>query len=211
MEGFFKSFKPLAKWVTKHKLESIFLVVALVTSICSSILFFNIDQKPEENVETEEIITIRKSYVDLSGAVVKPDVYEITTGTRLKDVITKAKGLTEEADKAFFNRNFNLARILIDQEKIYIPTVSEVGSGLFAENQLNLGPLPITAPDMESPSLININTATVEELDALPGIGQTTANKIIKARPFLNTEDLINKKIVKKNVWENIKDLVSAE
>ena len=214
MKGFLKSFKPLLSFFKKRKLEVIFLAIALITSIVSFFIFVNVNVNQitdEENINEQTIITPKKIYVDLSGAVLKPDIYEITNGTRLKNIIIKAGGLTEKADKDFFSRNFNQARILSDQEKIYIPSVSEISTGLFIENQqiINNPLISIEAP--EPSILIDINFASVEELDTLPGIGKVTANKIIQARPFTVIEDLLTKKVVNKSVWEKIKNLITIE
>lgn len=214
VKGFLKSFKPLLSFFKKRKLEVIFLAIALITSIVSFFIFVNVNVNQitdEENINEQTIITPKKIYVDLSGAVLKPDIYEITNGTRLKNIIIKAGGLTEKADKDFFSRNFNQARILSDQEKIYIPSVSEISTGLFIENQqiINNPLISIEAP--EPSILIDINFASVEELDTLPGIGKVTANKIIQARPFTVIEDLLTKKVVNKSVWEKIKNLITIE
>ncbi len=75
----------------------------------------------------------------------KPDVYEVVLGARLKDVLIKAGGLSENADKDFFYRNFNLARIVNDQEKYYIPSLLETSNGIFIEN---LRTLDYTSPGL---------------------------------------------------------------
>jgi len=214
VKGFLKSFKPLLIFFKKRKLEVIFLSIALITSIVSFFIFVNNNTNQvvdEEEITKQTTIPLRKTYVDLSGAVLKPDIYEITNETRLKNIIIKAGGLTEEADKDFFSRNFNQARILSDQEKIYIPSVSEINTGLFIENQ-QITNNPFTSIEASEQSiLIDINFASVEELDTLPGIGKVTANKIIQTRPFTIIEDLLTKKVVNKSVWEKIKDLITIE
>ena len=62
----------------------------------------------------------------------------------------------------------------------------------------------------QSPTIINLNTASAEELDTLPGVGAVTVNKIINGRPYSTIEDLLNKKIVNKGVFENIKGLITT-
>lgn len=206
----------LKKVWKKYKVEFILIILSLLIAITSLIIFFN-NQSPEE---TENIIqevseipknTNQKIYVDISGAVVKPDVYKLSFGARVKDVLTLAGGFSEEADKVYFVRNFNLARIVSDQEKIYIPSIWEINSGIFVETPQALSNLQTNNTNntaLEAQSLININEASEQELDQLPGIGKVTVNKIINNRPYTNSEELLNKKVVGKAVFEKIKDLI---
>ncbi len=225
MTGFIKSFAPLLKKSKKYLLEIILLTVALVITITALAIYVKNSQSSEEEIATSPISFTspqsrlsrdeggpNKIFVDVSGAVKKPNVYEISFGARLKDVVDKAGGLSEEADKMFFNRNFNLARIVIDQEKIYVPSIMEINNGIFIQNQRTLDYTTPTSTGIASnaptDNNINLNSATVEELDQLPGIGQTTANKIIKNRPYSNIEELLTKKVVNKSVYEAIKELI---
>lgn len=183
------------------------------------ISFFIIFQTKNENKEEKDIIIEKqnktfsknKIYVDISGSVNKPGLYQLPEGSRIKDALDKAQGLSENADKNFFYRNFNLARILNDQEKIYIPSIWEIQSGLFIENpyQLNFISSNNQKNQNTTEELININEATIEELDSLPGIGKITAQKIIDNRPYEKIEDLLNKKIINKSTYEKIKDLIT--
>jgi len=224
MNNFFKSFAPFLKKLRlkKYLAEIILLTVALVITFAALVLYAknsqeNTDQEITTNNQPEQTLS-EKIFIDVSGAVKKPNVYEISFGARLKDVVDKADGLSEEADKMFFNRNFNLARIVIDQEKIYVPSVMEINSGIFIQNQRTLDYVsPVTGiinntPTTDTPTnnqLINLNSATIEELDQLPGVGQTIANKIITGRPYATLEELLTKKVVNKSVYEKIKGLIS--
>ncbi len=228
MNNFFKSFAPFLKKLRlkKYLAEIILLTVALVITITALFLYVNNDKqavgvgldRPSVEVPLISKISPSKIFVDVSGAVKKPNVYEISFGARLKDVVDKAGGLSEEADAVFFNRNFNLARIVTDQEKIYVPSIVEINSGIFIQNQRTLDYVsPVTGiinntPTTDTPTnnqLINLNSATIEELDQLPGVGQTIANKIITGRPYATLEELLTKKVVNKNVFEKIKNLIS--
>jgi competence protein ComEA len=229
MNGFIKSFTPLLKKLKKYLLEIILLTVALIITITALVIFVKNNQNSKEEIDTSLASPnpakvgeggSTKIFVDVSGAVKKPDVYEVSFGARLKDIIKIAGGLSDEADRVFFSRNFNLARIIADQEKIYIPSVWEINNGVFAQNQRILDySLPAVVPtntgtdtgSSEIPSQININSATVEELDTLPGIGQVTANKIIQNRPYSVIEELINKKVVNKSVYEKIKSQIITQ
>jgi competence protein ComEA len=222
--GFFKSFQPLLKKLKKYLLEITLLTVALVITITTLVIYAknsqeNTDQEIAINNQPEQILS-GKIFVDVSGAVKKPNIYQINFGARLKDAIDKAGGLSDESDTVFFNRNFNLARIITDQEKIYIPSIMEISNGIFIQNQRTLDYIsPSTgdvniAPTAEAPTnnqLINVNFATIEELDQLPGIGQVTANKIITNRPYATLDELLTKKVVNKGVYEKIKSLITIQ
>lgn len=221
MSGFFKSFAPLLKKLKKYFLEIILLTVALVITFAALVLYVKNGQSAKEEIATSltsltPLTSPTKIFVDVSGAVKKPDVYQVNFGARIKEVIDKAGGLSDEADTVFFNRNFNLARIVIDQEKIYVPSIMEINNGIFIQNQrtLDYTSTIISANtgvvnNAPTDNNINLNSATVEELDQLPGIGQTTANRIIKNRPYSNIEELLTKKVVNKGVFEKIKNLIS--
>lgn len=222
MSGFFKSFVPILKRLKKYFIEIVLLTVALVITI-TAVFIYSINN--HENDDREIIVNDKpeqamsgKIFVDVSGAIKKPNVYEISFGARLKDIIDKSGGLSDDADRQFFNRNFNLARIVGDQEKIYIPSITEIENGIFIQNQRTLDyTLPSTGDINIAPTtnasiknqLINLNSSTVEELDQLPGIGQVTANKIINNRPYSSVEELLVKKVVNKGVFEKIKSLIT--
>lgn len=210
--------KKIIKKLKKYWLEIIIVSIALITAIASIIFYFKSYQEEESRqsiniskpIESQNILK-KEIWIDVSGSVNNPGLYKASSNTRLKEIIDKAGGLSDIADKGFFARNFNLARFLADQEKIYIPSVWEVQNGYFIEN-----PQLISSPQINyqitnenQTSLININNATIDELDSLPGIGKTTAEKIINNRPYQNIEELLTKKIINQSVFEKIKDLIS--
>lgn len=210
----------IKEFAGKYRSEIILITISLII-VSVSIVIYVKSSNFEDNDKIEISNTVEKTtpklatiFIDLSGAVEKPAVYEVTTGARLNDLIKKAGGISAEADKDYFYRNFNLARFLTDQEKIYIPYLSETYTGVFIETQKILDytkPQPQTVADETNSSLININEAEIEELDTLPGIGQVTADKIIQNRPYTTIDDLLQKKVVKKNVFEQIKTMISVE
>jgi competence protein ComEA len=223
MSGIIKSFLPLLKKLRlKRYMPEIFLLT-LATIITIVVLTIYINSAPSENKEIEDSKAPQTSsassstiFVDVSGAVKNPDVYQVSFGARIHEVIDKAGGLSDDADLMFFNRNFNLARIIVDQEKIYVPSKIEIDNGIFIQNQRTLDytlPSEVLAEEnsqqSESLSLINVNSATIEELDQLPGIGLITANKIITNRPYLTINELLTKKAINKSVLEKIKNLIS--
>jgi len=216
MTGFLSSFIPLSKRLKKYTVEIVLITAALTITVISFIIFLKSNQ-PAEDVLVEEDKTNQtpqKIMVEIAGAVINPGVFEASPNARLKDMIKQAQGLSPEADLNYFARNFNLARYVTDQEKIYIPSTDEITNGLFVENaqvtnlrgQIQAGATSQTSVKNEK---ININEATVEELDTLPGIGQVTAEKIISSRPYKTIDELLTKKVLKKNIYEGIKELIS--
>lgn len=210
--------KNLQKKFKKYLVEIIILTIAIFISVISLIIFLNSSSQKEEIKISEtknQITSVKKIFVDISGSVNKPGLYQLNNNSRIKEAIDKAGGLSDDADKGYFNRNFNLARFLSDQEKIYIPSVWEVQNGYFIENPQTLNYIqPINQQSIvfnsdSRQNLININQASLDELDTLPGISKVLGQKIIDNRPYQSLEDLINKKVINKSVFEKIKDLIS--
>ncbi len=133
--------------------------------------------------------------VDVAGAVPRPGVYELPGGSRVKDAVQAAGGFLAEADKS----TINLAAPLEDGQKLEIPFLA--------------GAEPLGVPPTFEPAeLININTATLEELASLPGIGPTLAQRIIDYREtygdFYFIEDIMNVSGIGPATFENIQDLI---
>lgn len=219
MNGFFKSFEPIVKKLKKFKIELFLLFIAFFIAIISLVLYIYDNKERVINDKTvqESVLSATSSrmVVDIAGAVERPGVYETTSGARLKDVLIQAGGLSEEAERKYIARNFNLSKLVIDQEKIYVPSQSEVASGIFAEPQKFLdytAPVQNQVPssDISTNDKININLATLEELDTLTGIGKVTAQKIIQNRPYKTVEELVSKKVLNKGVFEKIKNHIST-
>lgn len=120
-----------------------------------------------------------KITVDISGQVAIPGVYTLEAGARLADLCEAAGGLTSSADLDAINR----AGILTDGQKVYIPEQGE-----------NLSTSPSDAG--VAPGLVNINTANIDELQRIPGVGPVTASRIIEYRDeyggFGKIEDIKN-------------------
>lgn len=151
------------------------------------------DKRSQETID--EIVIVEEIYVQVSGAVVNPDVYKIIMGTRVFEVLEIAGGLRVDAHPSVVNQ----ARVLKDEENIYFPTKAEVESG-----QYNLE---------GSSSLININNATKEQLTQLSGIGEAKAISIISYREknggFSSIEGIMNVPGIKESLFEVIKDSIT--
>ena len=117
-----------------------------------------------ENKITEEKVE-EKIKVHITGEVKNPGLIELNVGDRIYDAIELAGGLTNEADTS----KTNLAYILSDGEKIYIPNIND--EEIITSNEEN-----------SKNNKININTANASELETIPGIGEATANSIIEYR-----------------------------
>ena len=129
--------------------------------------------------------------VHVDGAVAAPGVYELSEGARVNDAVAAAGGLLSEADTS----TINLAAPVSDGAKVHVPTSEELSAGTqgaFGESG-NAGTPAGSAS--AAPSLVNINTATSEELQRLSGVGEATAAAIIEDRqangPFSSPEDLM--------------------
>ena len=216
MDGFISSLLPFFR---RFFVESLLLGAAFIITFISITIYIHTTQK-EEDVEIPPLYKSSTSeeqkksiMIDVSGAVNKEGVFELSQGARLKDALDLAKGISNDADKGFFNRNFNLARYVLDQEKIYVPSLQETETGIISERKqlvdyLLPQTIPLTQIDESPQERIKINSASSEEIDTLPGIGQSTAEKIIQNRPFTTIDELLTKKILKKNVFEQVRELV---
>ena len=152
----------------------------------------------EEEGQTSEKSEI---VIDIEGAVIKPGVYKLPGDSRTVDALAAAGGLSQDADRNWVEKNINLAQKALDGLKIYIPREGEEILSQSSSIQSNVG---------SGGPVVNINNATSSNLEALPGVGNVTASKIIEGRPYSAVEELLEKKIVGQATYEKIKDKVSA-
>ena len=180
------------------KLLLIFVIFGASTVFIG--LFRGILQSSQVQIEyvnkNLEVDSESKIFVDIEGAVKSPGVYELASNSRVKDILVLAGGYSEKADREYCEKTINLASLLKDGQKIYIPFISDTPSAL-----------GYSVPD-SSVKLININTATDSELDTLWGIGAARIETIVKNRPYQNIEELVTKKIFTKQIMEKNKDRV---
>lgn len=132
--------------------------------------------------------------VHVAGEVKRPGVYSFDEGARVIDAVRAARGFTAKADRTAVN----LARLLADGEQIVVPRRGPNGAPAAASS---------AAPGSPG-ALININTATVAELETLPGVGPVLAQRIIDYRdqhgPFTKPEDLQNVSGIGPKTYESI-------
>ena len=134
------------------------------------------------------------SVVDVSGAVARPGVYRLAASSRIVDALIAAGGMTGEADLDALNK----AAPIHDGQRIYVPRPGET--------------VPAGSAGSDAQLKIDVNHATANELEALPGIGPTTAARIVRSRgshPFARIEELQTRGLVTARVFADIKDLVT--
>lgn len=193
------------------------IVICIISLIIISIIGYYIYKKINNNesyieeddsyiaenfIEIENETNINKSedniIIHIAGCVENEGVYEIKKDSRISDAVEIAGGLTSDAN----TKVINLAQKLSDGQKIYIPNINEDIEEYEDEN-INL---------FSYDDLVNINTANQTELETLPGIGPSTADKIIKYRKengnFENIEDIKNVSGIGDAKYENIKDKI---
>lgn len=204
----YSSFSPKLK-NTYFKASNIFIFfgfILLVLNILFGITYKNNPQK-EDPLQVENINAL--IYVDIRGAVINPGVYGFELGSRLEDAIKKSGGYKKDANLTIVDQSLNMASMLSDQQKIYIPykgssTNFTQSNSLLSVNNTNGGSVGTTQN-----RIIQINTASQSELDSLNGIGEITSKKIIANRPFQSIDDLVFKKIISKSTFNKIKSNIS--
>ena len=161
------------------------------------------------NEQLDEIV--EKIIIDISGQVVSPGVISLDDGSRLIDAIDLAGGVTEKADLS----KLNLAYILSDAQKIYIPSVDDKEEGEYVSDGNMDGKIIINESSIgrskdQGKVSVNINTASQEELEKLPGIGSSIALKIVTYRnengKFKSVEDLKNVSGIGESKFNSIKN-----
>ncbi len=169
------------------------------------------ENKIEESNKIEEETT--KIVVHVSGAVRNEGIVELKEKSRIADAIEMVGGVTEDA----YMKDVNLATILEDGMKIYIPTKEEVekqreNTNDSVSKDTNLDIYNNGSNTRKKNNKVNINTATKEELDTLPGIGESTANKIISYREekgnFKSIEEIKEVSGIGDSKYEQIKNLI---
>jgi competence protein ComEA len=218
MKTIINSLKPI--W-ENHKQEAMLAGGALSTLLIAFIIFISTTatvskgQEKSSDYDTYTVPSQAKIMVDLSGAVNKPGVYEAGLGSRLRDIIQMGGGLSSDADAEFFARNFNLARIINDQEKIHVPSKTEVHDGTFTENKKVVDftkPQQIISSSYGEKSTIgkvNINVADKDQLVSTLKLSDANAQAIIDHRPYFNILDLKTNKVLKSTIYDKIKSKIS--
>jgi len=166
-----------------------------------------VDESIESDSEIEKEVHLPPATVliDIKGAVKLPGVYELANGERIIDAVDKAGGFMASAD----TRKVNLAALLVDEMVIYVPEEGEEVEVLsLVENTSG-----VDGKDTGQ-GKVNINTATVEELTTLSGIGPSKANAILEYREenglFKSVDELVNVTGIGEKSLEKIRDTITT-
>ena len=162
-------------------------------------------------VEETTTMMPQNCYVDIKGEVLHPGVYEFSCESRMQEVIKKAGGFTEEADET----KINLAQKISDQMQIIVPNLHSKQEGGVTEGNSEKGNMSNTTPSNSKQGTVNINTATLEELQTIKGIGKKKAEAILQYRKehgaFRTKEDLLQVKGIGKKALEAIESQVTFQ
>jgi DNA uptake protein ComE-like DNA-binding protein len=204
----------LEDFLDKNKQSILFLLLGLILLGLGVFLFrrgyigsldkveilSNISTTP---VEAKTIV------VEVSGSVEKPGVYKLSEGARVEDLLIAGGGISADADRTWVEKYINRAAKLTDGQKLYILKTGEQTNNSSANNS---GGIKVDQGifGVSSGTLVNINTASLSELDALPGIGQVYGQSIIEHRPYSDIGELVSRGALKQGVYDKIKDLVTA-
>ena len=201
------------------KQKKIIVIILVIIALITYYYFYTKNNTEEINNEELEIgdneiiqeESKEKIIIHITGAVNKEGIVELEENARLADAIEKAGGTKENADIS----SINLATILEDGMKIHIPTIEETKS--MNQNNTSLQTNIQTeeiATNTKKQEKININTADEEQLDTLPGIGPSTASKIIEYRKekgkFKSIEEIKEVSGIGDAKFEKIKNLIKV-
>ncbi len=210
----------MSQWLEGHRQA---IVAAILTSLVSTIVLgaaLFLTRRPSPASITIHAITPLPTptraqtatpgpiQVYVAGAVARPGVYAIPWDSRVQQAITAAGGAIADADLV----RVNLAQRVHDEEQIYVPHQGEGVTPILATP----APRTISTGVASAPGQrININTADISELDALPGIGPALAQRILDYRQangsFRRAEDIKKVSGIADTIFERIKDLITVE
>lgn len=193
-----------------------------------------LDEEKEVNEKKDTELETVNVFVDIKGAVISPGVYEIESNKKVIDVVQLAGGFLENADTSMVN----LAKKVTNEMVIIIYTVEEVKNAIAKESIAKLVDNQCICPKVNNDAclrqnnnssneqnnssnntsdedvVVNINTATVEELLTLSGIGESKAKAIIEYRTehgdFRRVEDIMEVSGIGESLYEKIKEYITV-
>ncbi len=181
----FKTFaaESMRGWLSEHLLTVCALAAGIGVVATLLVGTFKGDSKPTTSSFPSQSVTSMASvvYVDVDGAVARPGIYRLSNGSRVSDALKAAGDSTQNADLSRINR----AAVVRDGQKLFVPEVGQ--SGL---------PVGDSSASADANGPVNINDASSEQLQTLPGVGPATAQAIVTYRDkqgsFKSVEDLNN-------------------
>jgi len=197
------------------------VLVAILAAIAAILLVGGavrvLDDRSAPPIVIRDPVQATEIVVAIEGAVATPGVYTLSPDARYQDAIAAAGGLAPNADIA----SINMARRVRDEDRIVVP-VRGVGGGTLPGSAAPSDPVP---PELEpapgtgsapvsASRLIDINTADATELDALPGIGEVLAQRIVDHRarngPFETVDDLAAVQGISRRLVDELRPLVTV-
>jgi len=195
----------MSNWLERYRGYVLITVVNLIV-MGGVILFFRTPRQPEFIITSPSSTatplptpTPRPVQVYVSGAVTYPDVYELPSESIIKEAIEAAGGATSEADLD----RINLASVT-DGQHIYVPKQGEENPPVSQPTE------PSRTTGAEAGGKININTASLSEIENLPGIGPSKAQGVIDNRPYDNIEDIKRVPGIGEGTFKKIQDLITV-
>lgn len=199
----------------KQKIAITVILISVITILCYYMYSKEgteviIEENTNENIvkketKSEQEVSKEKVIIHIAGAVNKEGILELEKGKRISDAIEMAGGLKENAEL----KNINLAYVLEDGEKIYIPIINEEIDISMQKQQNTIE----KSTELNVNKKININTADKNELETITGIGEATAAKIIEYRKengkFSSIEELKKVSGIGEKKFEKLKNEIT--
>ena len=212
----------------KNSIKLVMIIIIVFTLISIVSVKYKLNKEKYQGIEKKEDIEVAKiddasddsiCVIDIKGAIMNPGVYTTSCHDNVSDVIRLAGGLTEEADTSVTN----LAKKVTNEMVIIIYTKEEVKNSNIVDTVVKVVEQECICPNVQNDgcindkindtiggdNLVNINTATIDELKSIPGIGQAKAEAIINYRKqygnFKTIEDIKNVNGIGNSLYEEIK------
>ncbi len=166
----------------KKHLYRALLACLLILSLIAAIVISTRQDRPAGlsfmyRVPTTSSFVFPRAYI--SGAVANPGVYEISTDMRINQLIEHAGGFTENADSEIVASSITLSEKVKDAQHVFVPIMQNTLSTRSNSDEDTIG-------------LISLNSSSLSRLMEIPGVGESTATKIIEGRPYLKIDDVKN-------------------
>ena len=201
----------------KYIIIAIIILVALVVSYVLSLDNKDVSAENVEITKTDVANVTSKVYVDIKGSVKKPGVYQVSADSIVWDIVNLSGGFTKNA----YTKNINLSQKVKDEMVIYVFSKNEMlkmnenvkTDTTCTTNIINYDNCITTEKNETSTVLVNINTASKEELMNVSGIGASKADSIIAYRiktPFSKIEDIMNVCGIGESLFDKIKKYITV-
>ncbi len=183
------------------------IVIGLAALLAAALVAFALERrdgpKPLEITAQGTPTASGPIEVYITGAVARPGVYELLAGDRVVDLLYKAGGQSPDANL----EAINLAVRLHDEDQVIVPRAGQAVAGGVTNGRSS------QVAGVSSAALVNVNTASASELDALPGIGEVYSQRIVENRAakglFASLDDLVNRDIIPRGTYDKIRDLIT--